>query len=87
MPCERPRPTEPYLPIDPLYFVLDELDGADGQQAVACLVRMAQAELSLEKKKKLGKTGVVVWFKGRGKDDEEAQGAAASAEAGYLCLQ
>ena len=40
----------------PTLLVLDELDGADGQQAVACLVRMAQADLPLEKEK-LGESG------------------------------
>ena len=34
----------------PTLLVLDELDGADGAQAVACLVRMAQAELPSKKK-------------------------------------
>ena len=34
----------------PTLLVLDELDGADGQQAVACLVRMAQADLPSRKK-------------------------------------
>ena len=57
----------------PTLLVLDELDGADGAQAVACFVRMAQADLP-SKKEKLGEAGVVVWSQRRESTDEEAQG-------------
>ena len=69
----------------PTLLVLDELDGADGQQAVACLVRMAQADLP--SKKKSSEKRASLFGLSRKKTSTKKRKGPPPCEAGHLCVQ